>query len=92
MADTAKLKGDHGEANRVLLEAFRNEAQAARLVPDDPSSEPSRSILYRSAASLAIECGKYVEAVELILAGLAGDPPAEIADELQELVKTIRES
>ncbi len=84
-AFVARLKGDLQQAGQLFRKAFENEAQAARLVPDLPSSEPTRSILYRSAASLAIDCSEYREAERLIVAGFAGSPPEEIADELREI-------
>jgi len=84
MAFIAKLKNDKVEANKLLLKAFENESKAARLVNDEVSSEPSRSILYRSAASLALDCNEFRESERLIVAGLAGNPPEEIAEELRD--------
>ena len=85
MAIVAKLKGDLERANQLFRQAYENEAQAARLIPDEPSAEPTRSILYRSAASLAIDCNEFREAERLIARGLAGNPPEEIAIELRDL-------
>ena len=47
--------------------------------------EPTRSVLFRSAASLAIDCKEYLEAERLIGEGLAGNPPPDIRIELREL-------
>ncbi|MCP4112257.1 MAG: hypothetical protein GY749_43160 [Desulfobacteraceae bacterium] len=85
-AFVARLKGDLQQAGQLFQQAFENEAQAARLVPDLPSSEPTRSILYRSAASLAIDCNEYLEAERLIAIGLAGNPPEETANELRKIL------
>lgn len=54
----------------ALRIAFPDEAHAACLVPDEPSSEPTRSILFRSAATLAYRLGLYKQALELIDTGL----------------------
>ncbi|OQX26499.1 MAG: hypothetical protein BWK80_10180 [Desulfobacteraceae bacterium IS3] len=88
-AFVAKLKGDTEQAARLFREAFENEAEAARAVPDLPSSEPTRSVLYRSAASLALDCNEFREAERLIGAGLAGFPPEEIAEELRVLYEKV---
>ena len=85
IAVVAKLQGDLEQANQLFRQAYESEAQAARLVPDETSVEPTRSILYRSAASLALDCNEFREAERLITAGLAGRPPEEIAEELRDL-------
>ncbi len=85
MAIVAKLKGDLEQSNQLFRQAYEKESQAARLMPDEPSHEPTRSILYRSAASLALDCNEYREAERLISVGLAGNPPEEIALELRDL-------
>jgi hypothetical protein len=48
--------------------------------------EPTRSVLHRSAASLAVECCQLREAERLIGRALAGNPPPDIADELRDLL------
>lgn len=63
--------------------AMEHERRAAELVGN---SEPSRSVLYRSAASLAVDAEQYDEARRLVACGLAGKPPAEIAAELREVL------
>lgn len=49
-------------------------------------AEPTRSILYRSAASLAISAGEPIAAVSLIRQGLAGNPAPKIKAELLALL------
>ena len=51
--------------------------------------EPTRSILFRSAASLAISCEEYVAAEQMICDGLAGSPPPDIRRELRSLYEQI---
>lgn len=85
----AKRGGDAALAGRLTREAFQLERQAAEAMIDQWSVEPTRSVLLRSAASLAIDCREYREAERLLAAGLAGDPPPEIALELRELLGTV---
>ena len=80
----AKRNHDADAAQRDFREALDLETQAAHSVP--AGFEPSRSVLFRSAASLALECGQEREAERLAALGLAGDPPDEIADELREIL------
>ena len=61
LAFVAKLEGDLVKASQLFRQAFEKEAEAAKLVPATPSSEPTRSILYRSAASLALDCNEIRE-------------------------------
>ncbi|WP_243146698.1 hypothetical protein [Scytonema sp. UIC 10036] len=48
--------------------------------------EPTRSILHRSAAVLAVECSELRSAERLIGRALAGNPPDDIANELRDLL------
>jgi hypothetical protein len=89
MAFVARLGGDLEQADRLSRRAYEDEAKAARLMSDIGSPEPTRSVLYRSAASLALDCNEYREAERLIAAGLVGDPPEEIAEELRELFEKV---
>ena len=91
-AFVAKLRGNPVKAEELLRQAFEYESQAARLVPDEPSSEPTRSILYSSAATLALDCNEPREAEELIAEGLAGNPAPEIEQELRDLYKQVRKA
>lgn len=88
-AMVCRIKGDKGKVAGMIEQAYRNELAAAKLVPE--GFEPTRSVLYRSAASLAIECGFKTVARELITKGLAGDPPDEIAEELRVLAVLAQE-
>jgi hypothetical protein len=51
--------------------------------------EPTRSVLHRSAPTLALECGALRDAERLIAVALSGDPPAEIAEELRDLLEQV---
>lgn len=87
---TAQRCGDDQAAQAAFRQAFHLERAAAELLftlPDQP--EPIRSVLLRSAASLARDAGERAEALRLIQLGLSGEPPGEIADELQTLLSEL---
>ncbi len=73
-AEHFQRAGDQRSARQQWNRAFECERQAAQHSAADLSLEPTRSILHRSAASPALECGKYREAERLIATALAGDP------------------
>jgi hypothetical protein len=81
----ARLKGAIEQAAQLTRQAFEQETQAANLIASDLDAEPTRSVLHRSAASLAIECGELRAAERLIAMALSGNPPPEIAEELKDL-------
>jgi hypothetical protein len=82
----AKQQGDETGSLDLLRSAFEQERSAANLVADQLDFEPTRSVLHRSAASLAVECLQLREAERLIGRALAGNPPPDIADELRDLL------
>lgn len=84
-AAVARLRGTPEQAAQLTRQAFEQETQAATLIASTPDAEPTRSVLYRSAASLAIECGELQTAERLIATALSGNPPPEIAEELKDL-------
>ncbi len=92
LALVARHTGNVERAAALAREAFGREAQAADLVPEGVDSEPTRSILYRSAAWLALQANLPDEAVRLAERGLAGSPPASIAAEIEEALATARVS
>ncbi len=71
------------------LEAFELERQAAERAVNEAAPEPTRSVLLRSAATLAHRCGEFREAERLVATALSGSPPQEIANELRELLDEI---
>jgi hypothetical protein len=81
----AKRNGDLDAFTKFSRQALELETEAANLLKDNFEAEPSRSILYRSAASIAIDCGKNTIALKLIRRALKGEPPANILVELDEL-------
>src|ERR1051326_8159660 len=81
--------GKDSLAHELFLRALELEQSAAKLLPPDEDSEPSRSILYRSAASLAYNVQNYVLAERLIALGMTGFPPVEIREELRHLYEDV---
>ena len=91
-ADIAFFARKKGEVDRFLEYsqlAFESE-KAAALMIESEESEPTRSVLHRSAAVLALDCGKYREAEKLIGRALSGNPPGVICQELRELYETVK--
>ena len=84
LADLAKMRNKYEEANQNYRRAFELELDVAYAIMDS-DDEPNRSVILRSAASLALTCGEYREAEKLIATALAGDPPPSIASQLREL-------
>jgi hypothetical protein len=91
MAQVAKFKGDLDQGAQLFRQAFNREASAAELIANNFAAEPTCSILYRSAASLAIDCGEFYRAKHLIKAAQQGNPPTEIMEELKDLSTQINE-
>lgn len=84
-----RAQGNDEAANTLFAKAFELEKQAALTLLTDFDNEPTRSVLFRSAASLAMNCKKYREAEKLAAQGLAGDPPQKLMAELRELYRQI---
>ena len=85
----AKKKQELGSAQSKYLAAFEYEKAAATLLINDYDQEPTRSILFRSAANLLLnlpypESGHFRQAEKMVAYGLSGNPPEEIAEELRE--------
>jgi len=92
MAEKAMIERARGNlaAARIHLQlAFEKEQEAARMAVDSQTPEPTRSILLKSAAHLAIDVGDLRSAERLIGTALAGDAPEELAQELRSLFEEI---
>lgn len=70
----------------ILELALKLETSAANKVHKNKDSEPLRSILYRSAANLAIRCCEYEEAIRLATEWLKGFTTEEIKKELEAVI------
>lgn len=92
IADKAQFAKANGSLNghvELLREAFELEREAAHMVANRLALEPTRSVLHRSAATIAMWCGLHREAEQLAAAGLAGNPPADIAKELRDVLQQL---
>ncbi len=88
-AVVARTQGDEVTSRRRFQEAMKLDTEAASLISPHLDEEPMRSILHRSAGSLALNCEQYRVAEKLLAVGLAGDPPAEVADEMRDLLEQV---
>ncbi len=92
IAEQAFLSQRQGELDRAFdlnKEAFRLESRAALAAAQAVSLEPTRSVLLRSAATLAFDIRNYREAEKLVAIALGGEPPEPIAEELRDLYEQI---
>ena len=88
-ADQGQLlrdRGDESDARDAFHRAMKLEREAAFAAGD---TEPDRSVLLRSAGSLALDCKELRAAEQLFAMGLAGDPPDEIAEEIRDLLEQV---
>jgi Flp pilus assembly protein TadD len=83
LAEQARHSGNEDNARNLFEQALKLETDAARLVASD--LEPTRSILFRSAASLALDCGHYADADALIREARLGHPSPGIIQDLAEI-------
>lgn len=74
------------EKRALFRQGLDLERQAADRIPRAQESEPTRAILYRSAAWMAVHAGEPDEALRLAREGLAGFPPPSVAAELDEVI------
>lgn len=92
LADHAMIERARGNTQRAMTlskDAFEKEREAAQLIEHMIDFEPTRSVLFRSAASLALDFNAYDEAEKLVARALAGRPPEDIAEELRDLFRQI---
>jgi hypothetical protein len=89
LAHAARQQGDEVLALRYFRKAYELEAQAAAAFASRLDAEPTRSVLFRSAATLALDAKLLPEAEKLVCTALSGNPPEEIADELRDLLEQI---
>jgi hypothetical protein len=88
-AFVAKRRENFDLARQLYHRSLDLEVAAAELLKGDLTAEPTRSVLYRSAASIAMDCENLRLAEQLIATALAGDPPQEIAEELRDLLEQV---
>lgn len=84
------LAGDDVEARRLYARSAQMERSLAETV--SPDHRVTFAVFHRSAASLAFSAGDNREAIRLASAGLANDPPVEIAADLRALLKKAQDA
>jgi hypothetical protein len=89
LALAARQQGDEVLALRHFHKAYQLEAQAAAAYATRLDAEPTRSVLFRSAATLALDCKLLPEAEKLVCTALTGNPSEDIAEELRDLLEQI---
>lgn len=83
----AQRYGDEEHARRLFAQALESELAAIEDFEDrNGILEPSYSVLHRSAATLALNCGKLRDAERLAAKALAQEPHPEIAEELRDVM------
>lgn len=75
------------KVSEYALKAFEFEKQAFILYSSESNAEPTRTVLLRSAANLAMLAAKPREAEKLVAIGLAGEPPVDLAEELRAVLQ-----
>lgn len=76
-------------AIELYSEAYQLEKTAAFTALNEEMGQPTVSILLKSSAALAIQCGLNRDAEKLIGLALSGEPPMEIAEELRDMLETV---
>jgi hypothetical protein len=85
-----KVKGNIIESKPFFVEALQLEKEAILLYEKEGNAEPWRSVLLRSASSLALDCQQLNEAEKLAIKGLDGNPPHEIEEELWDILLKVK--
>lgn len=89
LAMITKRNGNLDESKRYFRLAFDLEKKASMLLLSKLEEEPARSVLFRSAASLALDSDEYSEAEKLVCMALSGNPPSMIAEELRDILEQV---
>jgi hypothetical protein len=90
-ADMAKIYDDLAKAKILYRQSLELEREVVDIYADRHDKEPMRSMLYVSAASLAMLCHLYEEANLLIEQGLTIHTPTFMQTEFKELKAQIAE-
>jgi hypothetical protein len=84
-ADMAKIWNDEPKSQMLYRQSLDLEREVAYIYSERFDKEPIRSMMYSSAASLAMLCHLYQEADLLIQQGLSSSTPPNMVKELHEL-------
>lgn len=89
LAIIARMQKNNDESIRLFHESLDFELKAIAAIESESVVEPTYSILHRSAATLALDCNDVRLAEKLISKALSLDPPAEISEELRDLLEQV---
>ena len=81
----AQMRSDPQDAVSLFEQALGLELAAIAELPEPV--EPTYSVLHRSAGWMAIHCRQFRQAEQLACRALAGNPPADVADELRDVLE-----
>ena len=84
---SAKRRGDTVESAKLFAKSLELERQAIDLLTE--RVEPEYSILHRSAATLALDCGEFRLAEQIASKALAGDPPEHVVWQLRSVMEQV---
>ncbi len=89
-----KMRGNIQHASDLFQKALDCELRALHELENmigkvDEPLQPTHSVLHRSAATLALDCGDTNLAQQLATKALSQNPPTEIAQELHEILTQI---
>ena len=87
-------RGNNQHASDLFQQALDFELRALDELENmigkvDEPLQPTHSVLHRSAATLALDCGDTTLAQQLAIKALSQNPPTEIAQELHEILTQI---
>lgn len=85
-----KEAGNITLSKKLYQDAFELEKKAAHKLPKEQKSEPTRSIIFRSAASLAFQAGRFQESTQMIGEALSGYPNKRTFNELNILNEEVK--
>lgn len=88
LVDRAVLAGREGKTDverELFRKAFELERKAAMAFVGEYGTEPTRSVLFRSASAIALDAGLSRKSERMAAFGLSGNPPDSIAVELREM-------
>ena len=89
MGDKALKQGDKDQAHDFYHQAYEIEKDVAWKAEEMKNPEPGLSILFRSASTLALQCGELREAERLAAHALSGNPSEETTEELREIIQEV---
>jgi hypothetical protein len=84
-----QLRGDDARFLEETMRATDLEERAALLLRCAESSEPTRTVLLRSAATLALRCKQVRRAEQLVVQALLGSRPEALLEELRDVLEQI---